>query len=283
VTGIVLPNYFHLKFKAVKNPEKGSYWFVPNEVSLKSDGLSYQEITPGSGMHTICRQQLLREFFVPKGKYTESFKALSSRDTTCKRIESGPKTPFWRPDMDLYILELLRGHITQCLIRFAGMVETADRTYLIKCDRWEDASQHDLGGCLLYIGEDGDVGGNDGQISGNTASTTPVLAPPPARLSMMELKDAKRDMKIAIHDLRALLGEGNVARLRERKALFRDGSLFLVGGKRTRKLQMQLWRLQGYMGAERPSDPEVPTKPEVPVDSGGLADPKVLADDALPP
>ncbi|KAK4211021.1 hypothetical protein QBC37DRAFT_291223 [Rhypophila decipiens] len=251
-TRTVLPNFFLVKFKTVKDPEQDKNWFVPTEVSLTSDGLRVQEEMPGPGSLALCRQELFREFSVAGSKYHGADKTFGKLRQT-RRQATGGKNPLWREDMDSYILTLLRGHITQCLVRFAGMFETAGRKYISKSDSWEDIKQRTSIGCVLYLGPKLDQAEQDIHESASRP-----LPPPPGRLSIMDLKDDKMETKVPIHDLQVLLGQENVARLRDRKALFRDGAIFVLAGKRTEDLQMQLWRLQGYMATQELDNPKKP-------------------------
>lgn len=259
VTKVHLPSFFLTNFKSVRNPEAENNWLVPTEVSLTDDGRQVREEIPGPGVHLLCQQQLYREFFVKGSKYSGSLDRLASKLSRPRRKILGPKFPVWREDMDSYLLRLLRRQATQCLIRLAGMVETADRNYILKAGSWEDAKQRIHIGCVLYLGPlpqatDEDI----------TESTAPGLVPPPARLCNLRLEEKGPGTRVPIHDLRLLLGERNVARLRRRKALFRDGELFVVKGVRTGNLQMQLWRLQGYMATQETESPNEP-----PPETGG--------------
>lgn len=70
----------------------------------------------------------------------------------------------------------------------------------------------------------------------------------------MDIEGVRFGGKLAVHDLRVILGEEHVGRLREESGLLREGSLFLLGRQATIQLQMLLWKLQGYMAWERQQD-----------------------------
>jgi hypothetical protein len=68
----------------------------------------------------------------------------------------------------------------------------------------------------------------------------------------MDMGPVRFGSKLAVHNLRELLGEEHVRKLREGSELLRDGSLFLLGRQATVNLQMLLWKLQGYLVWEQP-------------------------------
>lgn len=243
-TRAALPSFFHTKFKSVRNPNAENSWLVPEEVSLNTDGQTYLTKLPGAGTHVLCRQQLYREFFIGGSKYSNAHQKFLRLAARSRRGFIGPKTPLWREDMDTYLLDLLRSHITQCLIRFAGMVETAGRKYISKADSWDIAGQRLDAGCFLYLSPEPVIAPQDT----TDESQQPKIPPPPPPL--MKLKNSLREWEVPIYDLRSLLGESNVTRLRQRKELWQNGEIFVLRGKRTQKLQMQLWRLLGYKATQ---------------------------------
>jgi hypothetical protein len=141
----------------------------------------------------------------------------------------------WRHDMDSVLLELTRRRVVEGLCHFAQMVQQQDRAYIVKCERWTDAPTFNHRGCLLYLGPP------------EGASTEAGSEYIPPRLSTMDMGKVRFGSKLAVHNLRELLGEGHVGRLRQESELLRDGSLFLLGRQATVNLQMLMWKLQGYM------------------------------------
>ncbi|KAM7197336.1 hypothetical protein V8F20_006690 [Naviculisporaceae sp. PSN 640] len=243
VTKAALPKFFHTKFINARNPNGENNWLVPEEVALNTDGQMYLTKLDGAGAYFLCRQQLYREFFTAGTKYWQGHARIGKLAARSRREIIGSKTAVWREDMDSYLLDLLRSHITQCLIRFAGMVETAGRKYITKAGSWDEAGQYLEAGCFLYLRPEQGMTGQE-TVDG---SERPSIPPPPA---FMKLKDSLREWEVPIYDLRTLLGESNVERLRKRKELWREGEIFLLRGKRTHKLQLQFWRLLGYKATE---------------------------------
>lgn len=142
----------------------------------------------------------------------------------------------WRSDMDTVILDLLRKRAVEGLCHFARLSQEQARGYIVKCERWDDVKELKHRGCLLYLG----------QAKGTAPD--PALEFVPPRLSSMDVGPAKFGVaKLAVHNLREILGDEYLEKLRQRSTLLSDGSLFLLGRQATVNLQMLLWKIQGYV------------------------------------
>lgn len=158
----------------------------------------------------------------------------------------------WRGDMDSFLLELMRRRVVESLLHFAAISEKEDRKkYLVKCETWDSVRELKHRGCLLFLGRP------DG------APSAPAADIVPPRLSTMTIEGVKWGWKLAVHNLLVLLGEEHSARLRRDSELLRDGSLYLLGRQATVKLQMLLWKLQGYMAWETSKDVQDMQTPDV--------------------
>ncbi|KAK3359407.1 hypothetical protein B0T25DRAFT_447525 [Lasiosphaeria hispida] len=267
-THAILPNFFLQGFRLVTHPGTDRPWYVPLGFEKKQPPTSLEEAshvedashteealsrpkslvssnekpppaTPtGPTSWAISRQELFHEFTKgPKtSKYAGGYKRLVRRNSqTMNSITSAASNAVWREDMDLLVLELNRRRIVDDLVRYADMVETEARKYLIKCESWDDAKQHDHRGCLLFLGE---------EASGSESPPLALTEPP--RLSTMTIENVRFNGKLVVHNLRTLLGEKQMDRLRQESSLMRSGPLFLLGRRRTIETQHLLWRLQGY-------------------------------------
>ncbi|EAQ86102.1 hypothetical protein CHGG_07355 [Chaetomium globosum CBS 148.51] len=192
----------------------------------------------GPAAYTLCRQQLLQELQRDKSPYFRGQKRLL-RMSQYGQSNSGSllNRAHWRSDMDAVLLEIMRRRVVERLCYFSKMVTGLDRNYLIKCEHWDDVKELDHRGCLLYLGPPGN----------NSASSTSASEYVPPRLSTMDMGPVRFGAKLAVHNMRELLGEKHLSQLRQQAELLRDGSLYLLGRMPTSPLQMMLWKLQGYM------------------------------------
>ncbi|KAK0720337.1 hypothetical protein B0H67DRAFT_643602 [Lasiosphaeris hirsuta] len=268
-TDAVLPNFFLQGFRLVTHPGTNLPWYVPlgfekkqpppapeespqfGDASHIEEALSEPKppvssneklppATPtGATSWTISRQELLRDFTKgPKSsEYRDGHKKILRRSAqTSNSIISAVNKAVWREDMDSFVLELNRRRIVDNLVRYADLIETEDRKYLIKCESWDDAKQHGHRGCLLFLGEEAPG-----------SESPPLTLTEPSRLSTMTIENVRFNGKLVVHNLRALLGEKHMDRLRQESSLLRSGPLFLLGRRRTLETQHLLWRLQGYV------------------------------------
>ena len=66
-------------------------------------------------------------------------------------------------------------------------------------------------------------------------------------MSVLRVDGVVFEAALIIYNLDLLLGPAHVDELRRHSALFKSGSLFLLGRRRTMELQGRLWKLHGYM------------------------------------
>lgn len=218
---------------------------APVEEDLKEDKATAQaedleKIGPAA--YTLSRQQLLQELQRDKSPYFRGQKRLlrMSQYGQSKSGSSLLNDANWRRDMDTVLLEIMRRRVVEGLCHFARLVEGLERHYLIKCKHWDDVKELNHRGCLLYLGS-----------PDNSTSLESASEYVPPRLSTMDMGPVKFGAKLTVHNLRELLGEKHLGRLRQQSELLQDGSLYLLGRQATVSLQMLLWKLQGYMAWEK--------------------------------
>jgi hypothetical protein len=271
ITNTSLPNFFLERFNLVSHPETGKPWFVPenpiNKISdpatAAQDDMSAERQTEpepdgaaqestqagqqsavktrkgvkmGPSAYILSRQTLLQELQNPQSPHFKGQRRLlRMSDHGQSKLTAALNAAHWRSDMDTVLLELLRRRAVEGLQHFAKMVENEGRKYIVKCEFWNEVKELKHRGCLLYLGPP----------EGASSESEPERVPP--RLSTMNLGPCRYGATIAVHNLRELLGEEHVGRLRQTSGLLSDGSLFLLGRQATVNLQMLLWKLQGYM------------------------------------
>ncbi|KXX81494.1 hypothetical protein MMYC01_201744 [Madurella mycetomatis] len=238
-----LPNFFLERFALIAHPDTRQPWFVPQDLESKASGTAGATAEPRQGIRTgpsayvLSRQLLFQELKRGDSPYHSAHKRLfRMSDHGQSRLPLVLKQASWRSDMDTFILELIRRRVVESLLHFATISEKEGRKkYLVKCETWDGVKELKHRGCLLFLGRQ----------EGGCSDSEPESPPP--RLSTMTIDGVKFGRKLAVHNLMVLLGEEHTARLRRESWLLRDGSLFLLGRQATVKLQMLLWKLQGYM------------------------------------
>jgi len=264
ITSTRLPKFFLQRFNLVSHPETNQPYFVPQDLDSKApqnvphkDLVTNQssdedegEVSPalhggenvshctrtGPSAYVLASQKLMQELERESSPYNGAYKKLLRMSSTGQvNLTKVLNTSIWRPDMHGVVLELMRRRIVEGLVYFAGMVETQGRKYITKLGSWDEVGQHKHRGCVLFLGLPNDRG----------ASSGAEFVPP--RLSTMDFPESRFGKKLAVHNLQVLLGSEHLDRLRSQSALLRGGSLFLLGRQATVKLQMLLWKLQGYM------------------------------------
>ncbi|KAK3370091.1 hypothetical protein B0H63DRAFT_454305 [Podospora didyma] len=281
VTSVVLPKTFLQGYGLMSNPETGEPWWVPRNLDRKepptrSDDADFladetyladneeamtaqdepaseaeprQEdkkntiVTEGPASYLIAHQNLLREFVEKRSPYRQKYQSLLRAGSTwAERLGRLVNKAFWREDMDSFQAEVMRRRIVEGMLETASKVEKDKGKYLIRCETWDDAKEHKHRGCLLYLGQP--------ELEADVATNSPNAPESLPRLSTMVIDGVRYGGKLAVHDLRALLGDEHLAHLRKESSLLRSGSLFLLGRQRTVELQMMLWQLQGYLANE---------------------------------
>ncbi|KAG5746742.1 hypothetical protein H9Q69_003292 [Fusarium xylarioides] len=137
----------------------------------------------------------------------------------------------FREDMGDVLLGMFRRVAVDTLItRSCREGLWAPHKFIRPVASWEEAKSIPGGGAILYIPK-------EDMEDANSYAT-------------LDIEDASYASKMAVHDLRYLLGEEEVERLREKSELFRDQEILVLKNFRSgsmRALHLLLWRLQGYL------------------------------------
>ncbi|KAK3685394.1 hypothetical protein B0T22DRAFT_482371 [Podospora appendiculata] len=225
-----------------QEPEQGEHEPDTESAPTNSSQPTKHGLSQGPTAWPLSRQDLLQGMVSTKSRHYNAYRKFL-RQNNATRYSPTLNCAVWREDMDTLVLDTMRQRIVEGLLQLAEMVEKEDRKYLIRCETWDEVKNYKHRGCLLFLGQD--VASVDDAASG--AAPNDVSSPLPARLSSMDIEGVKFGRKLAVHDLRALLGDENIALLRQESPVLRPGSLFLLGRQRSLDLQLQLWRLQGYI------------------------------------
>ncbi|KAK4148276.1 uncharacterized protein C8A04DRAFT_24079 [Dichotomopilus funicola] len=210
----------------------------------ENESKQWDDKKTGPSSYALSSQKFLQELQNPKSKYFVGYRKFFRMSDKGHRLHVMINNATWRSDMDTVILDLLRKRAVEALCHFARLSQEQARGFIVKCERWDDVKELKHRGCLLYLG----------QAKGATPG--PALEFVPPRLSSMDVGPAKFGVsKLAVHNLRGILGDEYLEKLRQRSTLLDEGSLFLLGRQATVNLQMLLWKIQGYASWENHQTP----------------------------
>ncbi|TRX96118.1 hypothetical protein FHL15_002842 [Xylaria flabelliformis] len=275
-----LPSFFLQDFNFIAHPETGQPWWVPRslageqpddsqQVDTTTDELStnaeeFHDEQSGSGIDggepdaseedpsvgtpaavqseaakpygpsvfLLARQDLLSAL----SKEGVGFKNLTKRllAGSSSRYNKLAGKAVWREDMDSFILNRMRHGIVENLLYLSRLCIEDSRYYIVKCHGWSDV-QYKHKGSLLWFGDP------------PKASDAGESGAQPGPFATYDITNEGTSTSVAVHNMAMLLGTEVAANVREEAAVFADGSLFMLAGRRTTNLQLKLWKLQGYL------------------------------------
>jgi hypothetical protein len=287
LTYSVLPSFFLQDFNLMAHPQTGSPWYVPRSLALAKKGkLSPSEekidselelkedtepssqteqvggeFTPvlGYTVYTLASQHALRAMQDPKGygkKQTKKMKYIAKKQDIITPA-NGPPARFipdryrqsksaarflsiagWRPDMHEFVLDLMRRRLVEDLVSVSNL----KKGYMVGCSGWEDALAKPQVGAFLWTGGVGEL--EEGMDIPPEFATLDVTA---------GRKEEGKTKKVPVHNLRCVLGKEKLAELREKlpSGIFEREIVVLKRRQQTVNVEMQLWRLQGFLAEYR--------------------------------
>jgi hypothetical protein len=153
---------------------------------------------------------------------------MSARSGTAALRTNNQKV--FRPDMGDVLLKMLRRLAVDTLITRSDREGKQSDKFIAPVKSWEEAKKHVGRGSILYIP-------NEDMQDANSYAT-------------LDVEGASYGSKVAVHDLRYLLGEEELERLKSESGAFNDHDILILTDHRSlsmRSLHMLLWRLQGYL------------------------------------
>ncbi|KAI1852816.1 hypothetical protein JX266_002357 [Neoarthrinium moseri] len=267
-----LPSFFFQDFKLITHPETGKPWWVPRSLALhepptatespeysenmgepaeKDTGVTGSDDVapkataaatglipkPGSAFapsgYVLARQDLIKSVLDRKSRNFNLHRRLLAQTSTRHKPVGGAAV--WREDMDTLILDQMRRQIVQNVLYLSRMCETANRYYIVRCFGWDDIKFKHRGAVLWFGREAGEETGND------------VVKPGRFATYDFETSGGAAKTSVLVHNMPMLLGDQYSEQLRREAGVFKEGSLFMLAGRRTTDLQLMLWKLQGYL------------------------------------
>ncbi|KAI1308811.1 hypothetical protein F5Y03DRAFT_349317 [Xylaria venustula] len=266
-TQLRLPSFFLQDFNLISHPETGQPWWVPRSLawdehteSQDAAGNKQAEFksepvesgvpgeTPraeapaavqsdhgkpfGPSAYLLARQDLISALSTKQSGYERHPKRLFGGSSSRYTI-FGHKA-IWRQDMGSFVLDRMRVKIVKDLLYLSRLCTEDSRHYIVKCHGWDDV-QYKHQGAVLWFGVPSEP---------NEAKESKVQ---PGPFATYDISKDGITTSVAVHNIPMLLGDTAAAEVRENSAIFGDGFLFMLAGRRTTDLQSELWRLQGYM------------------------------------
>ncbi|KAG7417854.1 hypothetical protein DER46DRAFT_591841 [Fusarium sp. MPI-SDFR-AT-0072] len=182
--------------------------------------------------YTLARKSLIDMIGGIEGnKSSKSYQARMGGHQGMANLPSGTDAKVFRSDMGDVLLGMLRRVAVDTLItRSCREGLWAPHKFIRPVDSWEEAKKIPGGGAILYIPK-------EDMEDMNSYAT-------------LDIEDGSYASKMAVHDLRYLLGEEELERLKEKSEVFRDQEILVLKNFRSgsmRALHLLLWRLQGYL------------------------------------
>lgn len=238
-----LPRYFLQDFKVVAHPETKAPWWTPGDLDAVPghdnipedeafEAAPPQEKSPNSPVgYLVARKEFIKSIGAKRTENRLGGQHVAMIIGRVRYIRNGivPKL-VWRPDMDEFILDEMRRRVVDDLLYLARL----DRSHLMPCAGWEDINKDvPQRGCVLWRAA---AGGE-----------------PPGPMAVLDIEGASYERALPVHNLDALLGPDHLARLIGGSDMFKDNALVLVRKRMSLRVQMRLWKLQGYL-AEGPAE-----------------------------
>ncbi|KAI1451856.1 hypothetical protein F4805DRAFT_69588 [Annulohypoxylon moriforme] len=280
ISRVRLPSFFLQDFNIVSHPETGNPWLIPvslipdeaateeqpdaekilevesgegtqenkeisENIESKSQNLednstsattSEREGIHGPASYALARQDLLSAFANKKSSLSGGPKRLAGSSPRYRGLD---KNIVWRKDMDTYIRDLMRQGIVSELLYLSGLCAEQGRHYIVKCYGWDDV-QYKHKGSVIWFGDPVESASSD--QAGNEPGPFATFD-----IQRTTFQGGPYTESVAVHNMPMLLGSEHASRLKEEAQSLRDGSIFMLAGRRTVNIQLKLWKLQGYL------------------------------------
>lgn len=273
VTGIRLPDYFHLSTGLTPHPETGEPWHLPHDLAGSSDHVEIEGSSDGSTPSSTTANaapliassnpslkaaslSLSGAYIVAQRSCLALVSAMKAREYLAllpRAWKEGfgidAKRVVWREDMDTFVLGLLRKKVYAQLTR----VVRSSSGYVVRCYGGYDQIAHSsqaaaalwLGHLKVTTGLSKGAGSAtfDGtaRIEGETELTGSIQ--PPFPYAVVDEVGGY----VPIYNLQSLLGEEYMLHLRKCHKIY-GGEIVVIKKKHaTVDLQSCLWQLMGYL------------------------------------
>jgi hypothetical protein len=191
-----------------------------------------KEIIRGPSAYILARQNALRSIMLPGTTYYRRNQRLFGGSGS--RFPALAKSAVWRQDMDAFILDHMRQQIIQLILYLSTLCIKEKRHYITQCFGWDDVKFKHRGAVLWFD----DLATNEGDSQDKPGSFA---------IFDLDIENDTAKTGVPVHNMAMLLGDKYAEQVRRGAAVFKDGSIFMLAGRRTTDLQLKLWKLQGYL------------------------------------
>lgn len=252
LTGVRLPSYFLMSFGVAKHPKTGAIWHLPRLPDITSgseanrkphspspsspgsptDSESTSSVRTAAGTHLVASHNALAYISkLTRSAYRRLLPYRWKEDSSLKASEI-----VWREDMDIFVLELLRRSVTRELKYLASR----PAAYIAACKGYDNIADHAQVNAVLWLGQDHEA--SPQEATSDSPATPEHRGPPPYAMHRY------KDHYVPCYNLPTLLGHTNLQTLRASSAAQFGGRMAVIKAKRrTVKLQIELWKLLGYL------------------------------------
>ncbi|UKZ94362.1 uncharacterized protein TrAFT101_009236 [Trichoderma asperellum] len=262
-----LPRYFLQDFEMIRHPETGAAWWAPGPLAFEHvlptkrpdepqadrNGGRDRAAAAAAGLvsasapasndtitgparprrspitsYTLSRKSLVDMIGGPNKKYL----ALLSAIRTGMAVAPDNRDAVWREDMGSLLLGMMRKYVVDALIVRGNRPHGPKDRFIQPCISWKDVEGVRMRGCVIWLPEKSDG---------------------PKQYATLDVEGARYGRKMVVHNLRYLLGDEELQRLRDSAEVFREGEIFVLkqwASTSMMKLHLLLWKLQGYLAAE---------------------------------
>ncbi|KAM0479487.1 hypothetical protein ACHAPX_004702 [Trichoderma viride] len=259
-----LPRYFLQDFEMIKHPETGTAWWAPGPLAFEhvlptkrpdesqadrdnerdkaaaamaelvsASAPDSSDTTTGSARRRrspITSYTLSRKSLVDMvGGLNKKYLALLSAIRTGMAVAPDTRDAVWREDMGNLLLGMMRTHATDALIARGNRPHGPKDRFIQHCVNWKDVEGVRMRGCVIWLPENGHG---------------------PRQYATLDVEGAQYGRKMVVHNLRWLLGDNEVQRLKDSAEVFREGEIFVLKqwtSTSMMRLHLLLWKLQGYL------------------------------------
>lgn len=142
----------------------------------------------------------------------------------------------WREDMDTFVLDMLRQRVARDLKYLAS----SPAAYIAACKGFDNVAAHTQLNAVLWLGPDPEASSQETSL--DFAASSKDRGPSPYAMHHY------KDHYMPVYNLLTLLGHTHLQSLKASKPAQFGGQMAVIKAKRpTVKLQIELWKLLGYL------------------------------------
>ena len=148
----------------------------------------------------------------------------------------------WREDMNIFVLEILRRNVLKTLCYLASR----PAAYISPCNAYESVNEHSQVAAVLWLRKPPNTSLNDEPVTSDATSfDIGETGPPPHAMHYYKTR------YIPNYNLPALLGPSRLSALQKDRPDHYGDRFAVIKLKRTTvKVQLELWKLLGYMAQD---------------------------------